>query len=150
MKKKITISAALLFVTIISFAQSATLSVAQDYSYADNSAPRNTSVLNRLKMSDADNSVSYSAAVKAEKVNTSKSEIVIFPDLAQQNQKITISNLAEPSNISICDYTGRLIQKLSSTGNSVQINNLQQGTYFVNIIGLKTGTSSVKKLSVIK
>lgn len=148
MKKKITISAAFLFITVISFAQSATVSIAQDYSYVDNSASQNTLVLNKVKMSDAGNSGFYSSA-KAEKVSTLKNEIVIFPELAHQSQNIVISNLTEPSNIRVCDYTGRLIQKLSSTGNSVKINNFQKGIYFVNIIGLKTGTSSVKKFSVI-
>ena len=100
-------------------------------------------------MTDSENSITYSSPVKEEKVSASKNEVVVFPDLAHANQNVTISNLSEPSNIKVCDYTGRTIQKVSSTGNSIQINNLQKGIYFVKIIGMQRGSSSVKKLSII-
>jgi hypothetical protein len=149
MKKKFTISVALLFITAMSFAQSVSTRIARDYSYTDNSTKNNETGLDRLKMTEPGNSVTYSTPVKAEKVSTSKTEIVIFPDMAHWNQKITISNLTEPSDIRIFDYAGRVIKKLSSTGNSVEIDKLQKGNYFVKIIGMQTGSSSVKKLSVI-
>jgi len=49
----------------------------------------------------------------------------------------------------VFDNTGRLIQQTSTTSNSVEINNLQKGSYFVKILGQQTGSSTVKKLSVI-
>ena len=145
MKKKFTTSVVLLFVTAMTFAQSTTASVA----YADNSAKHNQTGLDRLKMTEANNSVTYSSSGSTEKVSSSSTEIVVYPNMAHWNEKITISNLAEPSDISVFDYTGRLIQKLSSTRDSVQIDKLEKGNYFVKIIGMETGSSSVKKLSVI-
>ena len=99
-------------------------------------------------MIDLDNSFTYSD-VKAVQGSEFKSEISMFPNPASGNQTITISNLSEPSSIRIFDYSGRLIQQLSATDNSVQINNLQNGNYYINITGKETGISSVKKLSVM-
>jgi len=123
-------------------------SIAQYYSFTDYSNTFSESSYYRLKMIDLDNSFEYSP-VKAVKGSGFKSEISVFPIPAHSNQTITISNLNEPSNIRIFDYSGRLIQQLSSTDNSVQIHDLQKGNYFVNVTGKQSGTSSVKKLSVI-
>lgn len=149
MKKTITISVALLLISVMSFAQSANTGNDHDYSFVNNSNRQAVSALDRLKMTDSENSITYSSGVKAEKVTDSNNEVVVFPDLAHTNQKVTIANLTEPSNIRVCDYTGRLIQQVSSTGNSIQINNLKKGNYFVKIIGIQTGSSFVKKLFVI-
>jgi len=123
-------------------------SIAQYYSFTDYSNTFSESSYYRLKMIDLDNSFEYSP-VKAVKGTGFKSEISVFPIPAHSNQTITISNLNEPSDIRIFDYSGRLIQQLSSTDNSVQIHDLQKGNYFVNVTGKQSGTSSVKKLSVI-
>jgi hypothetical protein len=123
-------------------------SIAQYYSFTDNSNTANESSYYRLKMIDLDNSFEFSP-VKAVKGSGFQAEVSIFPNPGYANQTITINNITEPSSISIFDYSGRLIQQVSSTGNSIQINNLQKGNYFVNITGKQTGTSSVKKLSVM-
>ncbi len=123
-------------------------SIAQYYSFTDNSNNANQTSFYRLKMIDLDNSFEYSP-VKAVKGSGFQAEVSIFPNPASANQSITINNIGEPSNIRIFDYSGRLIQQTSSTGNSVQINNLQKGNYFINVTGKQTGTSSVKKLSVV-
>lgn len=123
-------------------------SIAQYYSFTDNSNNLNQSSFYRLKMIDLDNSFTYSS-VKVVKGSGFQAEISLFPNPAYGNQTITINNISEPSSIRIFDYAGRLIQKMSSTGNSVQIKKLQKGNYFVNITGMQTGTSSVKKLFVM-
>ena len=123
-------------------------SIAQYYSFTDNSNTSNESSYYRLKMIDLDNSFEYSP-VKAVKGSGFQAEVSMFPNPAYSNQMITISNIAEPSTIRIFDYSGRLIQNVSSTGNSVQVNNLQKGNYFINVTGKQTGASSVKKLSVM-
>ncbi|HSN08911.1 MAG TPA: T9SS type A sorting domain-containing protein [Hanamia sp.] len=149
MKKTITISVALLLISFMSFAQSANTGIDRDYTFANNSDRQSVSGLERLKMTVPENSFTYSSPVKEEKVTASKNEVVVISDLAHANHKVTITDLSEPSNIRICNYTGRLIQQVFSTGNSIQINNLQKGIYFVQIIGMKSGSSSVKKFSII-
>lgn len=123
-------------------------SIAQYYSFTDNSNTMNQSSYYRLKMIDLDNSFEYSP-VKAVKGSGFQAEVSIFPNPGYANQTITINNISEPSSIRIFDYSGRLIQNVSSTANSVQINNLQKGNYFINVTGKQTGASSVKKLSVM-
>lgn len=144
MKKKFTISVAMLFIAVMSFAQSSDNGFASNYALAPQ--PGNQSGLDRLKTIDPQNPVIYSSS---EEIKSNSNEAEVFPGLAHFNEKIIIKNLAEPSSIRIFDYAGRLIQKLSSAGNSVQINNLKMGNYFVNITGMQSGYSSVKKLSVI-
>lgn len=123
-------------------------SIAQYYSFTDNSNTINQSSYYRLKMIDLDNSFAYSP-VKAVKGSGFLAEISVFPNPAYGNQTITINNISEPANIRIFDYAGRLVQQVSSAGNSAQVNNLQKGNYFINITGKQTGISSVKKLSVV-
>jgi len=129
--------------------KSSNSSIAQYYSFTDNSNNLNSTSFYRLKMIDLDNSFTYSY-VKAVQGSSLKNEILVGPNPAQSGQMIMIRNLSEPSSIRIFDYSGRLIQTASSTGNSVQLNNLQNGFYYVNITGKQTGISSVKKLSVLK
>jgi len=128
--------------------KSANSSIAQYYSFTDNSNTLGENTYYRLKMVDLDHSFTYSY-VKIVKGNGFKSDIVLFPNPASSNEKITIGNISEPSKIMVFDNTGRLIQQTSTTSNSVEINNLQKGSYFVKILGQQTGSSTVKKLSVI-
>lgn len=123
-------------------------SIAQYYSFTDNSNNISQTSFYRLKMIDLDNSFTYSA-VEVVKGRGLQVEVSVFPNPAYANQTITINNISEPSNIRIFDYEGRLIQQASSIGNSAQISNLSKGNYFINIIGKRTGISFVKKLSVM-
>jgi hypothetical protein len=123
-------------------------SIAQYYSFTDNSNTVNQSSFYRLKMIDLDNSFTYSS-IKAVKGSGFQSEVSVFPNPSKVNQLITIDQISEPSRISIFDYTGRLVQQISSTGNSVQINNLKMGNYIMKITGTQSGNTGVKKLSVI-
>ncbi len=72
MKKTITISVALLLISVMSFAQSANTDIDQNYTFADNSNGQAVSGLDRLKMADSQNSITYSSPVKEEKVSSSK------------------------------------------------------------------------------
>ncbi|MDE3182644.1 MAG: T9SS type A sorting domain-containing protein [Bacteroidota bacterium] len=131
------------------YSKNSNTSIAQYYSFTDNSNNLNSTSFYRLKMIDLDNSFTYSY-VKAVTGSSLENEIIVSPNPAQSGQMIMLRNLSEPSSIRIFDYSGKLIQSISSTGNSVQINNLQNGFYYVNITGKQTGVSSVKKLTVLK
>jgi hypothetical protein len=130
------------------YSKNSNTSIAQYYSFTDNSNNLNSTSFYRLKMIDLDNTFSYSY-VKAVKGSNFENEIRVSPNPAQSGQMILIANLNEPSSIRIFDYSGRLVQTISSTGNSVQVKNLQNGFYYINITGKQTGISSVKKLSVM-
>jgi hypothetical protein len=50
----------------------------------------------------------------------------------------------------IFDNSGRVIKQTGFiNSNSVDINNLPRGGYIIKVIGERTGSSSVKKLTVI-
>ena len=128
--------------------KSANSSIAQYYSFTDNTNSFSEMSYYRLKMVDLDETFTYSY-VRTVKGSGFKSEIVLFPNPASSNEKITIGNISEPSKIMVFDNTGRLIQQTSTTSTSIDLNNLQKGNYFVKILGQQSGSSTVKKLSVI-
>ena len=123
-------------------------SIAQFYSLTDPNTLAEVS-LYRIKMIDKDNSFSYSS-VKAVKGNGQTSDFVVFPNPSIGNAKISITNASEPTKVMIFDNSGRVIKQTGFTNsNSVDINNLPRGGYIIKVIGERTGSSSVKKLTVI-
>ena len=132
MKRKFTISVALIFIASLSFAQPAVNSIPNNYAYALHSNQNHLDFL-----SNSNNKENLDSYTLNEEIKTVNSDAEVFPVLAHFKEKIIIKNLAEPCNILIRDYAGRLIQKLSSTGSSLEINNLNKGNYFVNIVGIR-------------
>jgi hypothetical protein len=129
--------------------KTANSSLAQYYSFTDNSNNLKAASFYRLKMVDLDNTFAFSS-IKTVKGSGLQAEVNVFPNPASSNSKITVGNLSESTNVRVFDNTGRLIQQITSTnGNSVDLNHLQKGSYFIKITGLETGTSTVKKLSII-
>jgi hypothetical protein len=77
-------------------------------------------------------------------------DFAIFPNPSHGNTNVTINGLNEPTVVQLLDVSGRLIKSITLINtNTTQLNNLQKGSYFVRITGKVTGTTSVKKLSVI-
>jgi len=129
--------------------KTANSSLAQYYSFTDNSNNVKGTSFYRLKMVDLDNTFAFSS-IKTVKGSGLQAEVNVFPNPASSNSKITVGNLSESTNVRVFDNTGRLIQQITSTNsNSVDLNHLQKGSYFIKITGLETGTSTVKKLSII-
>lgn len=128
--------------------KSSNSSIVQYYSFTDNSNTASGTSYYRIKMIDLDNTFSFTA-IKTVKGSGFQAEVKVFPNPARANAKITVGNLSEPSSIRVFDNTGRLIQQISSTSTSVDLNHLQKGNYFIKITGLQTGSSTVKKLAVI-
>lgn len=124
-------------------------STSQFYSFIDNSNSSKEVSFYRIKMIDKDNSFSLSST-KMVKGSLGKSDFTVFPNPSSGSAKITISDLNEPTNIVILDNSGRLIkQTVLINSNSVEINNLQKGGYFIKITGKESGITTVKKLSVV-
>jgi hypothetical protein len=129
--------------------KNANSSIAQYYSFTDNSNSAKGTTFYRIKMVDLDNTFAFSS-IKAVKGTGFQAEVNVFPNPASSNSKITIGNLSESTSVRVFDNTGRLIQQISSTNSSsLELNHLQKGSYFIKIIGLETGASTVKKLSII-
>ena len=129
--------------------KSANSSLAQYYSFTDNSNNVKGTSFYRLRMVDLDNTFAFSS-IKTVKGNGLQVEVNVFPNPASSNSKITVGNLSESTNVRVFDNTGRLVQQISSTNNnSVELNHLQKGNYFIKITGMETGSSTVKKLSII-
>lgn len=129
--------------------RTANSSLAQTYSFTDNSNMYTGTSFYRLKMVDLDNTFAFSS-IKTIKGSGLEVEVNVFPNPASSNSKITIGNLTETSSIRVFDNTGRLVQQiLSTTSNSAELNHLQKGSYFIKVTGLQSGSSTVKKLSVI-
>lgn len=129
--------------------KNANSSLAQYYSFTDNSNNIKGTSFYRIKMVDLNNTFDLSS-IKTVKGSGLQAEVNVFPNPASSNSKITIGNLSESTSVQVFDNTGRLVQQISSTNsNSIELNHLQKGSYFIKITGLKTGSSSVKKLSII-
>lgn len=129
--------------------KTANSSLAQFYSFIDNSNNVKGTSFYRLKMIDLDNTFAFSS-IRTVKGSGLQAEVNVFPNPASSNSKVTIGNLSESTNIGVFDNTGRLVQQISSTNSSsVDLNHLQKGSYYIKITGLETGSSTVKKLSII-
>lgn len=124
-------------------------SIAQFYSSTDPNTLTAVS-LYRIKMIDKDNSFSYSS-VKAVKGSGQSSDFVVFPNPSTGNAKIYITNASEPTKVMIFDNSGRVIKQTGFIySNFVDINNLQRGSYLIKVIGERTGSTSIKKFTVIE
>lgn len=139
MKKNFTLSLVLICMAATGFAQSADNQYPLAYS-----AP--SARLRTVYNLAADNRGDQSSQQDLEANNN---DIAVWPQIASIDQKVVIKNLAEPCSITIVDYTGRVIQKMSSNGNYAQVNHLLAGNYFVNITGMHSGNYAVRKLFVV-
>jgi hypothetical protein len=123
-------------------------SIAQFYSFTDLNSLVGVS-LYRIKMIDKDNSFSFST-IKSVKGFGGASDFVIFPNPSNGNATISITDLREPTKVMIFDNSGRVIRQTGFTNSSsVDIRNLQKGSYIIKVTGERTGASTVKKLNVI-
>ncbi len=137
------------FHTIGTVAGAVTGSSTTIYSYVDNSNPSKSISFYRLKIIRQSNGFSYSD-IKTVKGLADKAELMIYPNPSVGNARITISDVSEPTRIEVLDNAGRLIKNLMlNNTNSVELNGLLKGAYTVRIIGSVTGSSEVRKLTVI-
>lgn len=140
----------------ISFVKIGTISAAgnsstlKSYSFTDNSNNSKTTSLYRIKMIDKDGSFSYSEIKSVKGSNAATSGFLIYPNPGYANSNITISQLNGPAIIKFFDISGRIMKTVSLDNSfSIQINDLQKGTYFVQITEKNSGITQTKKLSVI-
>ena len=118
-------------------------------SYTDNSNNSKVVSFYRLKMSNLSGEVAYSS-IKTVKGFGGKADFIIFPNPAVGNAKITITDLSEPTKIQMLDNSGRVVKSVTLTNsNTVELSGLVKGTYMVRIIGTVSGSTEIRKLTVI-
>ena len=121
----------------------------QSYSYVDNTNNSKSVSFYRLKIVKQGGEISYSD-IKTVKGFGGKAEFILFPNPSFGNARITITDISEPTTVQVLDNSGRLIKSLLlNNSNSVQVSGLQRGSYIVRITGTESGTTTVKKLTVI-
>jgi Secretion system C-terminal sorting domain len=119
------------------------------YSFTDNNTAKSIS-LYRIKMIDQDGSSKLSE-VRSVKGNSTASDFTIFPNPSTGNTKISISDIAENTDVQLIDNNGRVIKTIAVTNtNAIEINNLQKGIYLVRIVNKNTGEAVTKKLTVLQ
>ena len=124
-------------------------SVLKSYTFSDNSNNSKNASIYRIKMIDKDGAFTYSE-IKSVKGSNSASDFLMYPNPGYSNSKVTISQLNGTSVVKLFDLSGRTVKTISvENANSTEINNLQKGIYFVQVIDKNSGNTQVKKLSVI-
>ena len=118
------------------------------YAIADN----NTSVKiseYRLKMVDNDGSFKYSNIV-AIKGTGAASDFTVYPNPVNKgsNAVVKIADITDATTLSVIDYTGKLIKQLPTNTSTINISNLQPGSYLIRINNSKTGGNTTQKLAV--
>jgi hypothetical protein len=121
----------------------------QSYTYVDNSNNSKSVSFYRLKIVKQGGEVSYSD-IKTVKGFGGKAEFVLFPNPSFGNARITVTDISEPTTVQVLDNSGRLVKSLLlNNSNSIEVNGLQKGAYIVRVTGTVSGTTTVKKLTVI-
>ncbi|MEP7232796.1 MAG: T9SS type A sorting domain-containing protein [Ginsengibacter sp.] len=119
------------------------------YTFSDNANSSTNVSFYRIKMIDKDGAFIYSET-KSVKASSVRSNLVLFPNPSHGSVKITLTDMVEPTVVQLLDASGRLMRSTILLDiNTIQINNLQKGSYFVRIAGRISGNTEVRKLSVI-
>ena len=121
----------------------------KSYTFSDKSNDSHGVSFYRIKMIDKDGSFTYTDA-KSVKEAIVKAGMILFPNPCHGTARITVTNSNEPMDIHVTDVSGRLIRTIAlGNGGTAEISNLQIGNYFVRVNGRVSGSTDVKKLSVI-
>ena len=119
------------------------------YSFTDNNNTAKTMSFYRIRIVKQSGEISYSD-IRTVKGLASKMDFSLFPNPSAGNARITISDVSEPTRVQLIDNSGRVVKTLMlNNTNSIDLNGLQKGSYMVKIIGSVSGSSEVKKLTVI-
>jgi len=136
------------FQSIGSVAAAGTSGSLKTYTFSDKTNIGNTVSLYRIKMIDKDGAFTYSKT-KTVSGSNAKFDFAIFPNPSNGNVSVTVKGLYEPADVNLIDMSGRVLSSaILNNTNTTQLNNLQNGIYFIRVTGKVSGQTSVKKLSV--
>lgn len=126
---------------------------AYNYSYPVQLADNNRILLFRIKQTDANGSVQYSA-VRAVKINgTANDQLKLYPNPAKGATSLIFSNTKRGNwEVTIYSVSGQLLKRYSFTnaltGNINTGNELGKGIYMVRIINKTTREKGVRQLII--
>lgn len=81
--------------------------------------------------------------------DTNSSRVLVYPNPSNGTTKVFLPTRDGAVNITLEDYLGRRVQQWNKfTSNTLQVNNLKGGVYFLRVQYLKTGKVEVKKIVV--
>lgn len=122
--------------------------VSNTYSFNDNSLPTASTVYYRLRISERDGSVRYSAIVPI-KINRTKS-LSVYPNPAKNLVTLILTTEVTKATISVIDPTGKTVKALTNQKGKrfdVDISGLTAGNYYIQLTenGKTTSINFVKQ-----
>lgn len=108
-------------------------------------------VFYRLKQTDFNGEFSYSNIVKINNLDFKENDLVLFPNPANDEVSVLLSENYEKLNFVLMDIQGRIIQEmniLETNKISFDLNGIPEGVYLIQVIA--DGNSMSKKLFISK
>jgi hypothetical protein len=102
----------------------------QDYTFTDEKINKGANYY-RLKMVDRDGSFQYSKVISTN--NNHKGKVNIFPNPAQDLLNITVESYSDEVIVEIFNLNGQSIKRSSLSYNRLNISDLSEGMYFVQV-----------------
>lgn len=105
----------------------------------------------RLKQTDFNGAFSYSNVVKMENVDLDDNDLVLFPNPANEEVSVLLSDNYDKLNFVLMDIQGRMIREMNiSEANKINIdlNGIPEGVYFIQVIA--DGIPMSKKLIITR
>lgn len=104
----------------------------------------------RIRQVDLDGRFKYSE-IRAVRGYEQKGKTIVFPNPSAGNLTVVFEDYEGTRDVTLLDMTGRKVREWKAVaGNTIQINNLGQGTYSLRIVNRETGAQSVEKIVVTK
>jgi Secretion system C-terminal sorting domain len=117
-----------------------------NYSFVDNNTAKTVS-LYRLKVVDRDGSFRYSEVRSIKGLGTAV-DFILFPNPSSGHAKVMLSDITDGTQVLLMDNVGRTLKTVTlKNSNTVDLNSLQRGVYFVKVVS-PNGDANVKKLTV--
>ena len=126
---------------------SANIASGSSYTYTDVNGTKSISQY-RLKMVDWDATFANSE-IRPVKGNGAASDFTVFPNPSSGKATVSITDIADPTDVQLIDNSGRVLKNVSLINSStVELNGLQKGMYMIRITNKTSGESLTKKLTV--
>jgi hypothetical protein len=121
-----------------------------NYSFNDINANKGITQY-RIKQVDIDGKEKYSE-IRAVRGNEQKSKIIVYPNPSTDG-RVNIVLAEEPGtrDITISDMSGRILKQWNAiSSNTLQVQNLVSGLYFLRVTTKETGDQSVEKIIITR
>lgn len=118
------------------------------YKFTDYVSASTAVMYYRLQITERNGNINYSA-VRVVRINTSITDILVYPNPAVASFSIAVPADAGSYDLSISDISGRVIKTMNAVRNqSIYFNQFVPGTYIVKVQFRETGVSVTKRIVV--